>query len=163
MKTLQDYPMKEWEFNPTLITYKGRYVSNWFSNMHQVRIISPDDGIEYPSVEHYFQAHKTSDIDKRKELISLDPYAIKRWARDIPALPSDWNDGLSVMQAALYLKWTQSKWKDLLLSHPETIVEWNNWRDYKWGVPIPSSRSVGKGRNILGIMLMEIRDSMRSA
>lgn len=51
--------------------------------------IKGDDGLTYPSVEHYFQAHKTLDISLRKSLLSLNPYEVKRWAKTLDSLPPD--------------------------------------------------------------------------
>lgn len=63
------------------------------------------------------------------------------------------------MWDALNIKWNIPHWNQLLHSHKEVIVEWNNWRDSKGGIPIPSSSvNIGRGRNILGCMLMQIRD-----
>ena len=67
------------------------------------------------------------------------------------------------MWDALNIKWNIPRWNQLLHSHKEVIVEWNNWRDSKWGVPIPPNySSEGIGRNILGRMLMQIRDEVQS-
>lgn len=159
---IESYEVREWHYDPSSITYRGRYVSNWFSNMQSVSI-KGNDGLTYPSVEHYFQLHKTLDMSLRKSLISLNPYEVKRWAKTLDSFPPDWNDGIDTMWDALNIKWNIPRWNQLLHSHKEIIVEWNNWRDSKWGVPIPPNySSEGIGRNILGRMLMQIRDEVQS-
>lgn len=162
VKRLEDYSLKSWKFDlekaPPL---RGKYISNWFSNMQEVNVEGLDDRILYPSVENYFQAHKVLDPDEKRRVALMTPYEAKRWARTIKP-HSQWNDGLDVMFQALNQKWSMPKFKDVLLAHTEEIVEWNNWGDSKWGVPIypPFKSGQFKGRNILGCMLMEIRASL---
>lgn len=163
-RSMSDYPLSWWSLgNPYLIKVEGRFISNWFSNMSTVMggIRGLDDGILYPSVENYFQAHKSLELDTRLQMASVNPYKAKQMGKKITIHP-DWNDGLDIMFEALSLKWNKPFWKDRLHATKDTpIIEWNNWRDDKWGVSIQLPPSVGnyQGRNILGLMLMEIRDA----
>lgn len=161
-RNIGNYPLRMWLFHPDAIRFKGRYISNWFSNMYLCNITSNDDGITYKSVENYFQAHKTLDMNVRKEVSLMSPYESKRWAKGIHP-HDDWNHGLDVMYEALLLKWSQPINRDKLLSHEGDIVEWNNWNDSKWGVPVYAPYVSGnkQGRNILGCMLIEIRESLK--
>lgn len=160
MRNLQQYPFKQWELNEVL-EVKGRYIHNKISNMMRVDI-EGKDGVIYPSVENFYQAHKSKDIQIRKYIACLTPHQSKKEGRRIPQDNPDWNDGLDVMYEALYTKWNKNEWKNILLSLPEVIVEWNNWKDNKWGVAIeiPPKKSIYSGRNILGCMLMDIRQKI---
>lgn len=158
---LSDFPVRKWELKPEFIQMKGKYIHNGFSNMTLVNIRGVDDNLTYNSVENYYQAHKVLDITLRQQVAQTNPYEAKRWAKTITP-HEDWNNGLDIMYEALCLKWKQPNWVPKLNSLPNEIVEWNNWRDSKWGVHIslPPIHSVVEGRNILGCMLMQIRKSI---
>ena len=140
---------------PNNLEYKGRHVYNWFSNF----VLSPFelDGKRWQTVEAYFAAQKTFDEDKKEEIRLSNPSKAKYLGRKVKLRP-DWEEvKLKVMYKALKAKWTQPKWaKQLLDTGDEPIIEWNNWRDDFWGVTLN-----GRGRNHLGILLMQIRQELK--
>jgi len=61
------------------------------------------------------------------------------------------------MYLGLLLKFTQhSDLKERLLdTHNLELIEGNNWDDTYWGI------CNGRGRNMLGMLLMEVRDILK--
>ena len=111
-----------------------------------------DEGIEYLSVENYYQAMKTLDIDRRKEIAQATPMQSKKLGRGA-VMRSDW-EGIkqSVMEIALRHKFSPgTKWYDQLIKAEGEIVEWNNWGDEIWGIDVRTN----KGQNLLGKLLMK--------
>lgn len=134
------------------IVYKGKWVYNWFSNMEIDPITI--DGITYPSVENYYQAQKTLDLEQRKQFETCSPSYSKRLGRAVN-LRDDWGQvKLSVMEKALRVKFApDTKWYNKLKETEGEIVETNNWNDKFWGKTLD-----GIGENYLGKILMKIRD-----
>ena len=119
--------------------------------------IYDDTGKEYPTVEHYFQAMKTFNPQKR-ELIRLaeSPGKAKRIGR-LVQLREDWeNRKLDIMEKALIQKFQIPKLREkLLATGNEELIEGNFWNDTYWGI------CKGEGENHLGKLLMNIREKIR--
>jgi ribA/ribD-fused uncharacterized protein len=127
-----------------------------FSNFHKAKFLL--DGKEWPTVEHYFQAQKfqtspeyqekirsASEASKAKTLGSSKEYPIR----------NDWDTYREeVMKKALNAKFQQNlPLRDLLLSTKNSpLVEATT--DPYWG----EGRNK-KGKNRLGLLLMELRDT----
>nr|BBH86831.1 swarming motility protein [Thermosporothrix sp. COM3] len=130
-----------------------------FSNFsrHGVQL----DGKWWPTVEHFFQAQKfvnTPYADRIREAPSAKQAAELGRSREVPLRP-DWEEVKDdVMRRAVLCKFeTHPKLKKLLLeTGDEEIVE-NAPGDYYWGI----GRD-GSGKNMLGIILMEVREKLRS-
>lgn len=119
--------------------------------------IYDDTGKEYPTVEHYFQAMKTFDPQKRELIRSAEsPGKAKRIGRLIQ-LREDWEERkLDIMEKALIQKFQIPKLREkLLATGNEELVEGNFWNDIYWGV------CKGEGENHLGKLLMNIREKIR--
>jgi N-glycosidase YbiA len=141
------------EFSSKTPTYKE------FSNFHKQKILL--DGKEWPTVEHYFQAQKFQSNPQYQETIraAKEPTKAKSLgaSREHP-IRNDWDSYREeVMKKALQAKFEQNKnLKDLLLStENKALVEATN--DSYWG----QGRNK-KGKNRLGFLLMELRDSLRA-
>ena len=150
--------MENWsKYKPDSFEIVNGWIRNWFSNM----VISPMiiDGIVYNSVENYFQSHKSLDRDERIRIASLLPSISKKEGRKLK-LREDWEEvKYEVMKTALRVKFNSKYWKDELLSTGDSIIiEWNNWNDKIWGVPINNCI----GENLLGKALMEIREELKN-
>lgn len=140
-----------------------RFLSNfWYCEVEL-------DGETYPSTEHAYQAAKTLDPVERKRFrfsISYrdgEPHErtptcaeAKRLGNSISLRP-DWEDvKVGVMRDLLRQKFTSGRLRDMLLNTGDLYLEeTNHWRDTFWGV------CDGKGRNVLGNLLMEVRDELR--
>lgn len=117
------------------------------------------EGIEYPTSEHAYQAAKTLDIRKRKEVAALSsPGKAKRAGKSL-ILASIWNEKKEgVMLEVLRCKFQQNKDLATLLMNTGNayLEELNTWGDTYWGVT-PS----GEGKNTLGVLLMKVRDELQ--
>lgn len=119
------------------------------------------NGRHWPTSEHYFQAQKFAG-SIREEDVRQAPSAwlAARMGRDRNfVLRPDWeNVKLEVMRTALRLKFSNNLvLVDLLLSTGnEELIE-QTTDDYFWG-----SGSDGRGLNMLGKLLMELREEYRS-
>jgi ribA/ribD-fused uncharacterized protein len=146
-----------------IATFKGEY--EFLSNF------SPhgfSDGKRYwPTVEHYYQAMKTADLDEQERIRLLPtPGAAKRAGRKVTIIP-EWDKVFSdsprpfkvrIMKMALNSKFNQNPdlWRKLLETGDAVLEEGNWWGDTFWGV------CRGVGENWLGLLLMELRDELRS-
>jgi ribA/ribD-fused uncharacterized protein len=140
-----------------ILGFTGKY--KCFSNFHPSPIVD-DDGLNYDTVEHAFQAAKTLDKTKAKRIRTA------KSARDAKRLGNDPNLGIrpdwekvkdGIMLKFLRLKFRQNPdlAKALLNSGDEYLEETNTWKDTYWGV------CNGKGKNMLGILLMKVRGELR--
>lgn len=118
------------------------------------------DGWYWPTAEHYFQAQKfvgTEHAGHVARARTPKEAAERGRSRAVPLRP-DWEavkDG--VMRAAVRRKFeTHADIRAVLLgTGDETLVE-NAPGDYYWGCGAD-----GSGRNMLGIILMEVRAALR--
>ncbi|MEL6897360.1 MAG: NADAR family protein [Planctomycetota bacterium] len=114
----------------------------------------------WPSTEHYYQAMKLTDILEQEEIraayspkqAALMGRAAERTVRD------DWESTkVNVMRDALMAKFTQHEELSALLrgTGDAQIIETSASDDY-WG-----DGGDGKGKNMLGRVLMEVRAKLR--
>lgn len=133
----------------------------FLSNFSKSEIIL--DGIIYPTVEHFFQAMKTKDPIQRAEIAAAPtPGKAKRLGRHVQ-LRSDWEEvKVDVMRQGLRLKFQDSKLRTMLLATGDKeLVEGNTWHDRTWGRCI-CEKCGGQGENLLGQLLMELREEIRN-
>lgn len=113
-------------------------------------------GLVYPSVEHFYQAQKTTDFEKRKLFLQIPkPGLAKAEGRKLELRP-DWEQvKLKVMEYGLKQKFNNPDLRNKLIALKEyTLVEGNNWGDIFWGFDVSKG-----GENHLGQLLMGVRDS----
>jgi len=123
------------------------------------------DGIEYPTVEHAFQAAKTCERAVREAFLLpqyAKPGAAKRLGRSI-TLRKDWEEVKDfIMKRLLWDKFViTSKNKlahKLIETYPRQLIEGNTWGDRYWGAE--EVRGQWIGQNKLGLMLMGVRDAI---
>lgn len=118
------------------------------------------DGEQWPTVEHYFQAQKFEDNAYRAKIRKANsPMMAARLGRDRKhKLRRDWEAiKVGVMREAVMAKFTQhGDLRALLLSTGDAkLVEHTDNDDY-WG-----DGGDGSGKNMLGRILMQVRDSLR--
>lgn len=118
------------------------------------------DGVRWPTAEHYFQAQKFDDPAYRERIrIAHTPREAKvlGQTRKVP-IRSDWeNVKETIMKRALQLKFQDARLRSLLLSTKNRPLIEDSPYDRYWGIGAD-----GKGRNRLGILLMEVRDELRA-
>lgn len=115
------------------------------------------DGVRYPTVENAFQAMKCKDKEDRLMFVYQKPGAAKRLGRKVQ-LREDWEDiKVKVMYILLVKKFSQPEFREKLLATGDArLIEGNTWGDKFWGVPFGKT-----GKNILGKLLMKVRQELR--
>jgi hypothetical protein len=124
-----------------------RFLSNFYASKVML------DDIEFPTVEHAFQAAKTLDIEERLTIKEAStPGVAKIMGRHV-TLRADWEEiKISVMENLVRQKFQDAILRERLLSTGHQIlVEGNTWHDTFWGV------YNNVGANNLGKILMKIR------
>ncbi len=114
------------------------------------------DGETYETVEHAYQAAKTTDLVVRKAIQECaTPGRAKRLGQKSSLRP-DWEDVKEgVMFGLLRIKFQIPEFRDKLLDTGSTpLIEGNTWGDVYWGV------CRGEGENRLGKLLMRIREEL---
>ena len=137
----------------------NRFEKEYFflSNFYEHPI--EENGIIYPTNEHYFQAMKTLNIAERKKIAAAPtPGEAKRMGRSVSLRP-DWEEiKLDVMKRGLRLKFADLALAEKLLDTlDEELVEGNWWHDNIWGNCNCDKCKNIKGQNNLGKLLMKIR------
>ncbi len=133
--------------------FKGKHA--FLSNFWPCRVWL--DGVEYPSVECAYQAAKTTDPKNREQFVKAAPGEAKYLGRRL-ALRKDWeNVKVDIMRSLVKQKFQYAPHlrQQLLDTGDAELVEGNTWNDTFWGVDLHT----GKGQNMLGRILMEVRDS----
>ncbi|MFW6047066.1 MAG: NADAR family protein [Candidatus Woesearchaeota archaeon] len=138
-------------------SFKGKYF--FLSNFYLCKITI--DGKIWPSAEHIFQAAKTRDLVLREKIRFLEkPSDAKREGRKLE-IRKDW-EGIKfdVMKRAVELKFDQNSdlKRKLILTENELLVEGNTWHDNIWGACYCNRCQNKKGQNLLGKILMELRE-----
>lgn len=120
-----------------------------------------EEGIYWPTVEHYFQAQKFQDPSHRERIrTARSPKDAKTLgqSRSVP-LRADWETVKeSIMLDALRLKFRNPKLRALLIETKDHPLIENSPYDRYWGC----GRD-GSGKNRLGVLLVQIRDELRLA
>jgi ribA/ribD-fused uncharacterized protein len=137
----------------TITTFFGphRFLSNFYYT--DLPIVC-DMGISYPSVEHAYQAHKTLDINERKQIALLPSASASKKYSHTMTVREDWKSvRMGIMENLLRQKFSQPSFKRRLLeTGNQELIEGNTWHDTFWGV------CNGVGSNNLGKLLMMIRE-----
>lgn len=110
----------------------------------------------WPTAEHAYQAAKTHVAREYENIaIASSPSKAKAYGRCCTLRP-DWDDVKDkIMKSILRKKFSVPVLRDMLISTGDAmLVEGNNWGDTYWGI------CRGKGKNRLGIILMEVREEI---
>ncbi len=120
------------------------------------------DGKRWPTSEHYFQAQKFEDEANRQKIRKAgSPGLAARLGRDRKQpLRRDWESAkVDVMRRAVLAKFTQhAELRALLLSTGTAKLVEHTENDAYWG-----DGGDGRGGNMLGRILMQVRDGLQSA
>lgn len=142
-----------------IMSFDGEYA--FLSNFADSPIFY--DGIVYPTNEHFFQAMKTLDEDERLKIAKAPtPGVAKRLGRKVQ-LRSDWEKvKVDVMRFGLQLKFTNRELAQKLINTGDArLIEGNSWHDNTWGICFCEKCQNTSGQNLLGELLMELRERLR--
>lgn len=136
--------------------FQGAY--RFLSNFHECDF--EWSGQVWHSSEAAYQAAK---FHKRHwpDMAMLSPAQAKKQGQMAPIDPNHWEGiKVAVMREIILMKFTQNPdLLDKLLATDHAILqEGNRWKDTFWGICPPGSDT---GRNLLGIILMSVRDDLR--
>lgn len=136
-----------------ITSFSGQYcfLSNFFPSGVSL------DGVVYPTVEHAFQAAKSSDSLYRTAILAnSSPGQAKSLGRRVTLRP-DWESvKIPIMADLVWLKFRLPHLRTRLLATGDRqLVEGNDWNDTFWGV------CNGVGRNELGKILMHTREHIK--
>jgi ribA/ribD-fused uncharacterized protein len=127
----------------SITSFRGRY--RFLSNFALATVLL--DGVPYPTVEHAFQAAKTSSRRQRQEILAADtPGRAKRLGRKV-TLRDDWEEiKLKVMAGLVRQKFQDPILGQFLLETGDAeLVEGNTWNDTDW-----PSRTVSRPCTLTG-------------
>ncbi|WP_016952032.1 NADAR family protein [Anabaena sp. PCC 7108] len=144
----------------TIYFYSSREEYGCFSNFspHGFTL----DDLYWTTSEHYFQAQKFIGTPHSEQirLVKTPKDAARMGRQRNRPLRSDWEQVKNnIMRKALLCKFSShSDIREILLSTGNQELVENSPIDYYWGCG-----SDGSGKNMLGIILMEIRDTLRNS
>lgn len=129
-----------------------------FSNMAPFEI--EIDGVTWPTTEHYYQAMKFDDPALREEIRSASsPFRAAAIGNDrTHTIRADWDaQRVDVMERAMNAKFAQHPdLAQMLLATGNKPLSDHTAADGFWGL----GRD-GRGQNMVGVILMRIRDRLR--
>lgn len=132
-------------------------INSFLSNFYTSKV--EFEGMEFWTVEHAFQAAKTTDMSARRAIQEAStPGKAKRLGRKV-ALRPDWEDiKIDVMKELVTKKFEDDDLAFMLIRTGDAeLIEGNHWGDTFWGV------CDGVGQNNLGKILMEVRENVKEA
>lgn len=136
---------------------KFAFLSNFFNS--PIPISDGIDTFTAKTMEHFFQASKTPNIEEFLDILAADtPGKAKRLGRKCMLYP-DWEKiKINVMESGLYLKFSDPILKTKLLETGNEILEEGNyWHDNFWGNCYCDRCKNITGQNNLGKLLMKLR------
>lgn len=129
------------------------YLGNWYPAAIYMK------GKIWPTAEHYYQAQKMAETEYEEICRRLgsprEAFEITR-RPDVP-IRKDWDQvKVEVMRAAVYAKFSQNpELAERLLATGDAELVENSPVDYFWGIGAD-----GSGQNVLGKILMEVREKL---
>lgn len=130
----------------------------FLSNFYTHNLIFDEYNIAYISGEACYQARKSQDPHVRQLISLLTPANSKKRGRMIIAR-SDWDQvRIEMMWQTITAKFSLREMKDKLLATGDKyLMEGNYHHDEFFGINLKN----GRGRNILGVLLMRLREILR--
>lgn len=130
-------------------------VHRWLSNFYLTPIPVVFEDQAFPSVEHAYQAAKTTKRSERARFLTGTPGQAKRAGRQLQ-IRDDWEQiKVETMLLLLRAKFSHSGLAYLLRGTGSAhLEEGNTWGDTFWGV------CRGQGENMLGRLLMQVRSEL---
>lgn len=146
-----DHPDNRNMPTPPITSFTGQY--RFLSNFFPCEIDM--DGDTYRTLEHAYQAAKTTDPTQRWRIQNCaTPGQAKRIGQRVTRRDG-WDAArLVVMELLLHQKFKDPNLRSKLVATGDAeLIEGNYWGDVFWGV------CEGKGENWLGKLLMRVRDA----
>lgn len=143
----------------TISQFRGDY--SFLSNFYPCWVTY--QGQRYKNAEAAFQAAKCANPLDRIRFQKYDPAQAKKAGRRVQLRP-DWDAiKTTVMHDVLTAKFTSNPdlTKRLLGTSDRVLVEGNLWHDNYWGCCSCSRCGRGSGQNMLGRLLMQVREELR--
>lgn len=150
----------------TIVEFQGeyRFLSNfWFIPIRFTEEYE-QDGLVYPTLEHAYQAAKTTSVNERRVIVNIaKPGDAKRAGRQL-TMRRDWDS----IKRQIMLDLLRYKFSDvtpyhldlqnkLIATKDQELIEGNMWHDNYWG-HCNCTRCEGiEGHNWLGRLLMHVR------
>lgn len=145
-----------------IVSFEGDY--RFLSNFYEGEPLF-HNGL-FATAEHLYMSLKTEDFQEAAWVASAPtPGEAKRRGQQVTLRPG-WNEGGrdAAMRTALGAKFLKD-WhlqRKLLNTGDALLVEGNTWHDRYWGICYCDRESCqGQGENMLGKLLMELRDDLR--
>lgn len=131
-------------------TGKYQFLSNFYYD--------PADPL--PTLEHWYQAAKTDNIDQIKIIMNAEtPGLAKKYGRRVDTIDNWESLKVGIMESLLRRKFSHHPLDWMLQQTKDAkLIEGNLWHDNFWGRCYCSKCKSIQGENILGKLLMKIRD-----
>lgn len=137
----------------------GKY--SFLSNFYDSEVMY--EGKVYPTSEHMFQAYKAKDIEMRSWVRNAPGPGIAKSRGQRVDMRDDWKEiRQMIMSKAVKLKFQQNaEIMELLIdTGDQLLIEGNTWHDNIWGDCYCPRCTDIEGQNLLGKILMEVREEM---
>ena len=133
--------------------FKGEY--RWLSNFWPAQVML--NGINFPTVEHAYQAAKSDQPAKWAHFATLPKPSDAKRAGARLKLRADWDSiKLSIMEGLVRQKFNDPDLRQKLFdTGAQLLEETNHWGDTFWGI------CNNEGNNHLGKILMRVREELR--
>ena len=135
--------------------FRGKY--DFLSNFYPVNITI--DNITYPSVENAYQAMKCENPDDRYAFVGISPTEAKRFGQSVKMKQDFKRNRVKIMEKLLHEKFKDENLMKRLTEIDGEIAEDNHWNDKFWGRTYTSAYGKFEGENMLGKLLMCVRDN----
>lgn len=141
-------------------SFSGKYKE--FSNFYPA--IVNLEGLNFPTVEHAYQASKSTEFFWRKLMCNLpaDKAGLAKKRGQLGKARPNWEEKkIEVMHSLLCQKFNQEPLKTKLLKTEDAIIiEGNYWHDNIWGECYCEKCKTVDGQNWMGRLLMDIRSQI---
>ena len=133
-----------------------------FTNFSDHPVVYND--FQYKTAEHAYQAAKALHKPDHDRIAAAGTAGMaKRLGRGVTIRPDFFGKEIGIMGVIVYSKFTQHKdiRQTLISTGNRLIVEGNWWNDQKWGMCKDRQTGFWEGDNLLGKILMMVRDIFR--
>lgn len=139
----------------SILEFKGEY--SFLSNGYPSPVTY--EGLTFSNSQAAFQAQKTLNLQVRKQFLNLDSQSAFELGRTIAIRP-DWDKiKIDLMKEIITQKFIQNPdlKKRLLDTGNMVLIYGNYWNETFWGFDLQKK----SGKNIVGRLLMEVRNELR--